>query len=131
MALESSTVTIQGIDKLRRALVKLDDAAKEDFKAAGKAAAEIVEKQARNEVPTRSGNLKNTIRSSGQQRGGVVSAGRAKVPYAGPIHFGWGRRRIHPNPFLYRAADKRVNEVVEAYLEQVYEIWNRNLGNGR
>jgi len=121
-------IRVEGIDKLRRALVKLDDAAKEDFKAAGKAAAEIVERQARTEVSVRSGNLKNTIRSSGQQRGGVVSAGRAKVPYAGPIHFGWGRRRIHPNPFLYRAADKRVDEVTEAYLAQVYEIWNRNLG---
>jgi len=121
-------IRVEGIDKLRRALVKLDDAAKEDFKAAGKTAAEIVERQARTEVPVRSGNLKNTIRSSGQQRGGVVSAGRAKVPYAGPIHFGWGRRRIHPNPFLYRAADKRVDEVTEAYLAQVYEIWNRNLG---
>jgi hypothetical protein len=121
-------IRVEGIDKLRRALVKLDDAAKEDFKAAGKTAAEIVERQARTEVPVRSGNLKNTIRSSGQQRGGVVSAGRAKVPYAGPIHFGWGRRRIHPNPFLYRAADKRVDEVTEAYLSQVYEIWNRNLG---
>jgi HK97 gp10 family phage protein len=126
--MEASTIRIEGIDKLRRALVKLDDAAKDDFKAAGKAAAEIVERQARSEVPVRSGNLKNTIRSSGQQRGGVVSAGRAKVPYAGPIHFGWGRRRIHPNPFLYRAADKRVDEVTEAYLAQVYEIWNRNLG---
>jgi len=121
-------IRVEGIDKLRRALVKLDDAAKDDFKAAGKTAAEIVERQARTEVPVRSGNLKNTIRSSGQQRGGVVSAGRAKVPYAGPIHFGWGRRRIHPNPFLYRAADKRVDEVTEAYLAQVYEIWNRNLG---
>ena len=121
-------IRVEGIDKLRRALVKLDDAAKQDFKAAGKTAAEIVERQARTEVPVRSGNLKNTIRSSGQQRGGVVSAGRAKVPYAGPIHFGWGRRRIHPNPFLYRAADKRVDEVTEAYLAQVYEIWNRNLG---
>jgi len=126
--MEASTIRIEGIDKLRRALVKLDDAAKQDFKAAGKTAAEIVERQARTEVPVRSGNLKNTIRSSGQQRGGVVSAGRAKVPYAGPIHFGWGRRRIHPNPFLYRAADKRVDEVTEAYLAQVYEIWNRNLG---
>jgi len=126
--MEASTIRIEGIDKLRRALVKLDQAAKEDFKAAGKTAAEIVERQARTEVPVRSGNLKNTIRSSGQQRGGVVSAGRAKVPYAGPIHFGWGRRRIHPNPFLYRAADKRVDEVTEAYLAQVYEIWNRNLG---
>jgi len=126
--MEASTIRIEGIDKLRRALVKLDQAAKDDFKAAGKSAAEIVERQAKTEVPVRSGNLRNTIRSSGQQRGGVVSAGRAKVPYAGPIHFGWGRRRIHPNPFLYRAADKRVNEVTEAYLAQVYEIWNRNLG---
>ena len=129
MAIEyGGPVRVEGIDKLRRALVKLDQAAKEDFKAAGKAAAEIVERQAKTEVPVRSGNLKNTIRSSGQQRGGVVSAGFAKVPYAGPIHFGWGRRRIFPQPFLYEAADDRVDEVTEAYLAQVYEIWNRNLG---
>jgi hypothetical protein len=129
MAIEyGGPIRIEGIDKLRRALVKLEAASKADFVAAGKAAAEIVAREARVKVPVRSGNLRNTIRAAGQQRGGVVRAGTAKVPYAGPIHFGWGRRRIFPQPFLYEAADDRVDEVTEAYLGQVYEIWNRNLG---
>ena len=131
MAIQAPTVEITGINTLRRALVKLDDQAKQDFVRAGKEAAELVAREARVTVPVRSGRLRDTIRGVGLQTGGVVRAGTARVPYAGPIHFGWGRRRIHPKPFLYEAADRRVDEVLETYLGQVYEIWNRNVGNGR
>jgi hypothetical protein len=31
-------------------------------------------------------------------------AGRASVPYAGPIHWGWPARNISANPFLSNAA---------------------------
>jgi hypothetical protein len=118
---------VEGLHKLRRALIKLDDAARDDFKAAGYSAAEIVVDEAKRLVPVRSGRLGKTIRAHKVVSGAKVSAGRVRVPYAGPIHFGWATRNIRPNPFLYDAADNRVNDVMQEYLDQVYEIWNRNV----
>jgi len=117
---------VQGINKLRRALLKLDDQAREDFKQAGFDAATIVVKEAQTLVPKRSGKLQKSIRANKIASGAKVVAGKKIVPYAGVIHFGWARRNIRPNPFLYDAADNRVNEVMDTYLEQVFDIWNRN-----
>jgi len=118
---------VEGLHKLRRALIKLDDAAREDFKQAGYQAAEIVVDEAKRLVPVRSGRLGKTIRAHKVVSGAKVSAGRTRVPYAGAIHFGWANRNIRPNPFLYDAADRRVGEVMDTYLDQMYEIWNRNV----
>jgi hypothetical protein len=120
-------IEIEGLHKMRRALIKLDDAARQDFKQAGYQAAEIVVDEAKRLVPVRSGRLGKTIRAHKVVSGAKVSAGRTTVPYAGPIHFGWARRNIRPNPFLYDAADNRVNDVMNEYFDQMYEIWNRNV----
>lgn len=118
---------VVGINKLRRALIKLDAEAKEDFAQAGLAASKIVVKEAQRIVPTRSGKLKQSIRNRKVVSGAKVIAGKKAVPYAGVIHFGWATRNIRPQPFLYDAADNRVNEVMDTYLDQVYKIWNRNV----
>ena len=120
-------IEIEGLHKMRRALIKLDDAARQDFKQAGYQAAEIVVDEAKRLVPVRSGRLGKTIRAHKVVSGAKVSAGRTRVPYAGAIHFGWANRNIRPNPFLYDAADNRVNDVMNEYLDQMYEIWNRNV----
>lgn len=79
-------------------------------------AAKVVEKRAVREVPVRSGALRSTIRSSGTKSNGVIRAGKARVPYAAPIHYGWPKHGIEPNPFLVRALDStetRVRRVLE------------------
>ena len=121
------SVTVDGLAKMRRAVVKLNAEAKQDFKQAGYMAAEIVVDEAKRLVPYRTGKLRDSIRAGKVVSGGKVYAGKARVPYAGPIHFGWANRNIRPNPFLYDAADRRVGEVMDAYLAQIYEIWNRNI----
>lgn len=121
------TFRVEGLNKLLRALEQLDDEAKQQFKAVGKWAGEQVAKEARGIVPVRTGRLQKSIKASPTGRGAVVRAGRAAVPYAGPIHFGWGRRNIFPQPFLYQAADRRFDEVVDQYLAQIYAVWNRNV----
>ena len=118
---------IEGLNKLLRALEKLDDAAKEQFKAVGFRVGEFVAVQAREEVPVRSGDLRGTIRPAKTSRGAKIRAGSARVPYAGPIHFGWRARNIRPNQFLYRAVDKNVDRALDMYLEEVHKIWNRNV----
>jgi len=121
------TVEIEGLNKLLRALEKLDDEAKESFKDVGGKVGRLVAEQAREEVPVRSGDLQRTIRAANTARGAKVRAGSRRAPYAGPIHFGWRARNIKPNNFLYRAVDKKVDVALDMYLEEVHRIWNRNV----
>jgi hypothetical protein len=121
------TVEIEGLNKLLRALEKLDEEAKQSFKDVGGRVGKLVAEQARQEVPVRSGALRGSIRAANTGRGAKVRAGSKRVPYAGPIHFGWRGRNIQSNRFLYRAVDKKVDVALEMYLEEVYKIWNRNV----
>lgn len=122
MAVADTTVTVDGLNQLRRALKSLDPQAKEDFKQAGYASATIVADAARTLVPVLTGNLRDTIRAALIESGGKVRAGIKSVPYAGPIHFGWGRRNITPQPFLYSAIDSRREEVLDTYLAHLERI---------
>ena len=121
------TFEIDGLNKLLRALEKLDDEAKDSFKEAGLKVGRFVADKARGEAPVLSGRLLKTIRPVATRRGAKVRAGSSRVPYAPVIHFGWPKRNIQPNQFLYRAVDKSVDEAVDMYLQEIYTIWNRNI----
>jgi hypothetical protein len=123
----SPTYQIDGLNKLLRALENLDEGAKDSFKEAGLKIGKFVADRAKGEVPVRSSRLQGTIRHVSSRRGARIRAGSARVPYAGVIHFGWRKRNIEPNRFLYRAVDKSVDEAVEMYLKEIYTIWNRNV----
>ena len=124
MAVQQTTVTIDGLNQLRRAFKTLSENSKEDFKAAGYASATVVADEAKSIVPVLTGNLRDSIRAAMVESGGKVRAGLKKVPYAGPIHFGWGRRNITPQPFLYQAIDRRYGEVLDTYLAHLERITN-------
>lgn len=108
-------IEIQGLRELNRAFRSLGREATGELKGVHLDAAKIVEERARQIVPKRTGRLAGTLRSAGTMRGANVRAGFARVPYAGPIHFGWARRNIRPQPFLYDALDERRSEVLDAY----------------
>lgn len=85
------------------------------MKEANAAAARIVLDDARRRVPTRTGTLKSTLRSTGTLTSGIVRAGFQRVPYAGPIHWGWPARSIKPTPFMSDAAAATQNAWLAAY----------------
>lgn len=76
----------------------------QDLRDANRAAAKIAEDTAAALAPVRSGNLVHSLRSTGTKTAGIVRAGRATVPYAKPIHWGWAARGIRPNPFVSKGA---------------------------
>ncbi len=118
---------IEGGRKLRRAFREVGDDMS-DLKELHKRLADDVADSAKRKVPVRSGRLERSVRGSGTKTAARVRAGNnrksgpSSVPYAGPIHFGWGARGIRPQPFLYDALDDRREAVVKAYDEQVREI---------
>lgn len=112
-------ITIEGLRELNRAFRQVGSDAVGELKDVHLEAAKDVEQAARMLVPRRTGRLESTLRSSGTMRGARVRAGFARVPYAGPIHFGWPARNIRPQPFLYDAIDKRRREVLEIYQRNI------------
>lgn len=75
-----------------------------DLKAAHRAAADIAARASADLAPVRTGRLKQTVRASGTKTAGIIRAGKKRVPYAGPIHWGWEKRGIRANPFLSNGA---------------------------
>lgn len=54
-------------------------------------------------APVRSGRLSRDVRGNRAKSKAVVTAGRASVPYAGPINYGWPARNIAANGFMQKA----------------------------
>lgn len=121
MAGSGVNIELEGQREFRRALRAMGDDL-DDLKAAHLAGARIVMKEALELVPVLTGTLQETIRASGTKTRGVVRAGYKRVPWAGPIHFGWPDRNITPQPFLYDAIDHRRDEVLDVYWDRVTRI---------
>jgi hypothetical protein len=102
---------------LRSFLRRLPDKTESDgLKQIHSKVARPVERQAKIVVPKRTGALAASIRrAKGSTKAATVRAGGARVPYAGPIHFGWKKHGISPQPFLSDALDDRHEQVLDMY----------------
>ena len=98
------------------------------IKAAGKESADSVMGEARKLVPVRSGKLRDSIRLASNARGRVtIQAGnnrssKSGVPYANPIHWGWFKRNIKPQPFFVKALGLTRGEVYERYMSNMAKL---------
>ena len=116
-------VEVKGIADLARTFRKAgNEGARDLLIEANREAAARVARTARGLAPSRTGRLISTIRSAGSAKGGIVRSGSSKVLYAGPIHFGWFRRGIKPNPFIFKAMDLEAEKVYEIYLQRLDEL---------
>ncbi len=129
------TVRVEGLKDLTRQLRKISTDLVVEVKSVNLAAAKLVADDAADRAPRRTGTLADTIRAAGQVNSAIVRAGTAKVPYAGPIHFGWNRHAdasrhikggpIAPNPFMYDALDARRAEVESMYAARIERLKNQ------
>jgi hypothetical protein len=99
------SVSIEGLNQKIKALqelgVELDDI-KEVFAEIAKDGAELASSFA----PVKSGALSGTARGNRAKNKAVVTVGRARVPYAGAINYGWPARNIAPALFLQKADEE-------------------------
>lgn len=95
---------VEGGRQLRKTLRAAGDDLS-DLKTVHRQAAQISANRGRQLAPEASGRLAATIRASGTKTAGIVRVGNnTRVPYAGPIHWGWAKRGIKPNPFASKGA---------------------------
>jgi len=112
-------VEVDGLRKLRRDLRALGDDLG-DLKDANASTAQVVATEAARRAPTgRTGRLAGSGRGNRAAGRATVSFGGAKVPYAGPIHYGWPARGIEPQPFVTDAAVATEPIWLPAYLAAV------------
>lgn len=119
MARRDQAIRIENLRELDRALRQAGSTdLRRELRQSNRRAADIVRDEARSNVPQRSGALARSIGSQAGRTDAKVKAGSAaRVPYAGPIHFGWPARNIRPQPFLYQAMAEKSDEVKAAYEE--------------
>lgn len=117
-------VNLKQITKALQAVGVPNDA----IKAAGKESADAVMQEATRLVPVRSGKLRDSIRLVSNARGRVqIQAGnnrtsKSGVPYANPIHWGWFKRNIRPQPFFTKALGLTRDEVFKRYMSQMEKL---------
>jgi hypothetical protein len=126
----TSGIKVKGLRSSIKALQAIGvDAA--EIKAAGNEAGEIVAREARNLAPVRTGALRNTIRTSKALNKVSVSAGNnGRVKYANPIHWGWFKRNIKPQPFFVKALGITRDEVYQNYYRSINRLIETNSTKG-
>jgi hypothetical protein len=112
------TVRAEGLRRLRADLKQLGDDLG-DLKDANARAAQLVATAAAARAPRRTGRLAGSVRGNRAAGRATVVAGRASVPYAGPIHYGWPAHGIEPHPFVIDAAQATEAEWLGLYLEDI------------
>lgn len=95
-------VRIDGLNQVIRDLLAIGLEV-EDLKGAFSAVAARGARLAAAYAPRRSGRLAGDIRGNRARSKAVITAGRAALPYAGPINYGWAARNIAPSGFMQKA----------------------------
>lgn len=106
---------VQGLTSVVRGLQELG-ADVDDLKDAFSSIAEEGARRAAVHAPKKSGRLAGDIRGNRAKSKAVVAAGRASVPYAGPINYGWPARGITGSGFMQKA-DEEMQPVAIQRLE--------------
>lgn len=117
-----SGIRVQGLDEIRRGLRRLNSELPKELTRIHKKAATVVADAARARAPRRSGRLAGSIKPQAGQRYARVAAGRKAVPYAGPIHFGWPKRNIAPQPFLTDSVEAHAPRILDDYLRELTDL---------
>ncbi|MDX2390186.1 HK97 gp10 family phage protein [Streptomyces sp. DK15] len=135
MAGSQFSVQVDGLTDLKKALRQLKDKElNKKVREANKTAAEIVKPEAQNTAPHhtrtpkdskkyRPGKLAKSIKVVASANSAAIKAGtKARAPYAGAIHFGFPRRGISPNRFLYRAMARNSAAVSATYEREITAV---------
>lgn len=96
-------VKVVGGRRLRRSM-KAAGVELSELKAVHSAVARMVAEKAAKRAPHRSGLLASTVRGNNAAARSTVMAGKASVPYAAPIHWGWPARNIKAQPWISETA---------------------------
>lgn len=110
-------IRVEGLKRLQADMRRAEQKElAQGLREANKAAARTVADEAADRAPVRSGRLRKSVGVRASQRSAAVKAGSAaRVPYAGPIHYGWPARNIEGQPFITEAIAAVGDAIREPY----------------
>lgn len=109
-------VRVEGLNEMTRAFAAAGVDVEELKDVMGGIAAEAASTMQRF-VPSRTGRLRASVRGNRAKGKAVVTAGRARVPYAGAINYGWPKRGIKAANFTGKT-DAALDDKIPDLLEQ-------------
>ncbi|QAX94997.1 minor tail protein [Streptomyces phage Sebastisaurus] len=140
MSRSNFTVQVDGLREFQRNVRQLrDKELNKKIRGANKQAGELVLPAAVRESPDghrdaksskkyRPGKLDKSIKIVASQKSVAIKAGSAsRVPYAAAIHFGYRKRNIRPNRFLYRAMARKSQAVSATYERLITQVVREHL----
>lgn len=131
----AATIQIEGLRELRDALRRATDERrldKELVTAGTKWLDRGLIPDMKKRAPVRSGRLRDSIRSSRSARAVRLLVGtEVRVPYAGPINFGWPARNIAAQEFIYSTINKDAEGYAESYIEVLDKFLSEAFPEGK
>ncbi|MFF3557323.1 HK97 gp10 family phage protein [Streptomyces tsukubensis] len=134
------TVRVDGMRAFQKNIRRLKNRElNNSVRAANKAAAEVVKPEAERTAPRgerdekssrryKPGRLAKSVKVTASAKGAQVKAGSAaRVPYAAAVHFGYPKRGIAANRFLYRAMARKSQDVSETYEREISAVVRQHL----
>jgi hypothetical protein len=130
--MEQSGVKVKGLRSVTKALQSVGVPNKEITDAAKRSADRVIN-EAKTLAPVRSGRLRDSIKISATLTKGIsIKAGNdSSIPYANPIHWGWFKRNIKPQPFFVKAIGLTRNDVYQDYLRELEALIVRETAKAR
>ncbi|MCA1984794.1 hypothetical protein [Nocardioides nematodiphilus] len=113
-------VYVQGLREITRAMEKAGVDV-EELKDAMGAVSDRAATVMRPFIPTRTGALRATAHGNRAKGKAVVTIGRGRVKYAGPINYGWPKRSIRAAKFTDKTDDVMSKEAPRI----LEEGWNK------
>ena len=117
-------IQVEGLNAAIKQVRQYENVDKE-LRDAGEEAAKTLIRAALPLVPVQSGALRSTLRPSKIVRGAQAKAGNSKVRYGNPIHWGWAKRGIKPQPFFAEALGYTKDEIAANYKKTLERLINR------
>lgn len=114
---------VEGHKDLARILKRIDKEYAKELKEIHREVAQPILAKVR--PPRRSGRLAGTLRAAPTAQQARVALGTKRVPYAGPIHWGWLRRNIQPNKFLVDALHASSEASLNVYRRETDRFLDR------
>lgn len=117
-------IRVEGLKEVQKLLRNAKDKDLDKLmRTTNREVARIVVDDARPFVPVRTGALAASLNVVNSTRNAIVKMGTpSKVPYAGPIHYGWAARNIKPQPAISVGIVKKRSEIEERYETGVDEL---------
>jgi hypothetical protein len=120
------SIQVTGLRRVRSNLRKIDTSLPKELRQANLAAAKLVAEDSERFAPERTGRLARSVGARASTTSASVKAGTGvRVPYAGPIHFGWKSRGIAAQEFIYKAIVVNKKKITKLYSKSLDDVIKR------